>query len=137
MVGRVKTFGRALRILQFFAVFAVLALDVRSAAAAVFAPMCDPEGATLPVAAPPSDGDSGAIDSWACPNGDLAAASVLAAAPVGGEGNDAVPLAPSSWVLPAGAVVLPRVPVLKTSGIDLGAHALPAGYSAALYRPPR
>jgi hypothetical protein len=129
---------RARGLVQLLALCAVLLLP-GPAFAAIFAPVCDPSGATLPVAAPATEGDNGAIDTWACGDDPFSAREVgFNAAPSRG-GESELGLSPASIpAAPAWRAVLAPSPVQKrVIWADGCGGSLPNGYATGPFRPPR
>ncbi|HEX2881883.1 MAG TPA: hypothetical protein VHO25_20300 [Polyangiaceae bacterium] len=125
-------------LLQLLAVVGVVFLQ-NHAFAAIFAPVCDPSATTMPVAAPPSEGDSGEIDVWDC--GDTAFSergpSFNAVPSRGGEGEIGSASA-STPVAPAWKTHLPARPIQKRLiWGESSSTPLPTGYATGPFRPPR
>lgn len=125
-------------LLQQFAVLTVLLLH-NQALAAIFAPMCDPSGATVSVAAPASEGDVGVIDVWTCGDGPFSGGEVsFKAAPLR-SGETEIGASPSSVpAAPAWRLDFPSRPIQKRLiWGDEARSALPNGYATGPFRPPR
>jgi hypothetical protein len=131
--------ARRLRaLLQLLAVLAVLLLQDH-AVAAIFAPMCDPSGATMPVAAPASEGDVGSIDAWNCGDGLLPSrAAAFNSVPARG-GESEVGAAPGNApATPSWGNRFPVRPIQKRLIWGEGPSVpLPNGYATGPFRPPR
>jgi hypothetical protein len=124
--------------LQLLAILALLFMQDQ-AIAAIFAPMCDPSGATVPVAAPASEGDVGSIDAWNCGDGLLpGSVTMFKSIPARG-GESEIGSAPhNAAATPAWGADFPAVPVQKRLIWSEGSGApLPTGYATGPFRPPR
>jgi hypothetical protein len=106
--------------------------------AAIFAPVCDPSATTMPVAAPPTEGDGGEIDVWSCGDSPFSARQpTFSSAPWRGEGEIASATA-GTLVAPAWRARFPIRPMQKRLIWDEGGKApLPNGYATGPFRPPR
>jgi hypothetical protein len=125
-------------LLQLLAVVGVVFLQDH-AFAAIFAPVCDPSATTMPVAAPPSEGDSGEIDVWDCGDRPFSGRepSCNAAPTRGGEGEIGS-VSASTPVAPAWRAHLPTRPSQKRlSWGESSSTPLPTGYATGPFRPPR
>lgn len=125
-------------LLQLLAVLAVLFAQDH-AVAAIFAPMCDPSGATMPVAAPASEGDVGSIDAWNCGDGLLPSpVARFNSVPLRG-GESEVGAAPGhAAATPAWGARFPARPVQKLLiWCEDSSAPLPTGYATGPFRPPR
>ena len=95
--------------------------------AAIFAPMCDPSGATVPVAAPEREADSGALEIWLCGAQLLGAGNDTSrASPTPTESDTSLSLVP--WGVASIPRVLPPYPgPLRTPVGEMASKALPRG----------
>lgn len=125
-------------LLQLLAVLTVLFLQ-NQAFAAIFAPMCDPSGATVPVAAPASEGDIGVIDAWTCGDGPFSGREVSFKVAPRRSGESEVGASPASVpVAPAWRPDFPSRPIQKRLiWGEESRSALPNGYATGPFRPPR